>query len=273
MTETYKPKRVLITGAAGTVGTVLRAGLRSHYDHLRLTDIEPLGEAEANEEIVLADMLDPAALDAAMKDVDCVVHLAGLADEDSWERVCSLAIDGCFKVFEAARRAGVKRIVYASSNHAIGFHPLEKTLDLTVPLRPDGRYGVSNAFGELLGRLYSDKHGMSVACIRIGSFRKRPEDRRQLRTWLSHDDAVQLFRRCMDYRNYQFLVVYGVSANTRNNWDNSSVSWLGYAPKDNAEVYAAAILAQPDAPDDVARALHGGSFCSDEFSGDLSKIA
>ncbi|MEM7568407.1 MAG: NAD(P)-dependent oxidoreductase [Pseudomonadota bacterium] len=272
MTRPYKPRRVLITGAAGSVGSVLRAGFSGAYEHLRLTDIAPLGEAAASEEIMPADMRDLAALAPVMADVDCVVHLAGLADEDSWERVSALAIDGCYTVFEAARMAGVKRIVYASSNHAIGFHRRNKPLDLDVPLRPDGRYGVSNAFGELLGRLYADKYGMSFAAIRIGSFRPEPEDRRQLMTWLSHRDAIQLFKRCVDYPAYHHMVAYGVSANTRNVWDNSAIDWLGYTPQDNAEDYAARILTQPDTEDAIAKALHGGRFCSDEFTGDLDAL-
>ena len=185
MVDAVVPNRVLITGAAGAVGSVLRTGLQGRYSHLRLTDIVTLGEAEAGEELVMADILDASSLDAAMADVDCVVHLAGIADEDTWDRVLSLTIDGCYKVFEAARRAGVRRIVYASSNHAIGFYRREQSLDTDVPLRPDGRYGVSNAFGEVLGRMYADKYGMSVACVRIGSFRAFPEDRRQLMTWIS----------------------------------------------------------------------------------------
>ncbi|MGD1955960.1 MAG: NAD-dependent epimerase/dehydratase family protein [Sphingomonadales bacterium] len=266
------PRRVLITGAAGAVGSVLRAGFQGLYKHLRLTDISPLEDPAPGEEIMLADMRDMAALTPVMADVDCVVHLAGLADEDNWEKVSSLAIDGCYTVFEAARLAGVKRIVYASSNHAIGFHPRSKALDLEVPLRPDGRYGLSNAFGELLGRLYADKYGMSIAAVRIGSFRPKPEDRRQLMTWLSHRDAVQLFRRCVEHPGYHYVCVYGVSANRDANWDNSQVDWLGYQPQDNAADYEAEILAQPDDEDAIAKALHGGRFCSDEFDGDLTKI-
>ena len=272
MADVLAPNRVLITGAAGAVGSVLRDGFQGCYDHLRLTDIAPLGKARDGEELVVADILDEASLDAAMADVDCVVHLAGIADEDDWEHVLSLTIDGCFKVFEAARRAGVRRMVYASSNHAIGFYRREQSVDTDVPLRPDGRYGVGKAFGEGLGRLYADKYGMSVACVRIGSFRAFPEDRRQLTTWISHRDAVQLFRRCIDHPDYHFVVVYGVSNNDRNAWDNSKVDWLGYRPQDNAERYVDEVMMQPDREDKIARALHGGSFCSAEFSGDLAKL-
>ena len=272
MVDAIAPNRVLITGAAGAVGSVLRTGLQGRYGHLRLTDIVPLGEAEAGEELIMADILDAASMDAAMADVDCVVHLAGIADEDTWERVLSLTIDGCYKVFEAARRAGVRRIVYASSNHAIGFYRREQSLDTDVPLRPDGRYGVSKAFGEGLSRMYADKYGMSVACVRIGSFRAFPEDRRQLMTWISHRDTVQLFRRCIEHPDYHFAVVYGVSDNDRNVWDNTKVAWLGYRPQDNAEDYADKLMMQPDEESEVARALHGGRFCSDEFSGNLESV-
>lgn len=272
MGESWEPKRVLITGAAGSVGSALRKGLAGCYPHLRLTDIAPLGEAAPGEELVRADMLDDDGLARVMEGVDCVVHLAGLADEDRWDRVLSLAIDGCYRVFEAARRAGVRRIVYASSNHVVGFYRRNRPLDTDVLLRPDGRYGVSNLFGEALGRMYADKYGMSVACVRIGSFREKPEDMRQLMTWLSHRDAVALFRRCIEIQQFHFVTVYGVSNNARNIWDNSKVEWLGYEPKDNAEDYADALFKRPDNEDDVARLFHGGGFCSIEFSGDPEKI-
>ena len=272
MSSEWKPNRVLITGAAGTVGSVLRAGLQGCYNHLRVSDIAPLGEAGDGEEIVMADMLDDAALDKAMAGVDCVVHLAGVGDENDWDRILSLTIDGCFRVFDAARRAGVRRIVYASSNHVIGFHRRNKPLDTDAPYRPDGRYGVSNVFGEVLGRMYADKYGLSVACIRIGSFRPKPEDRRQLMTWISHRDTVQLFRRCIDYPDFRFFSVYGVSNNTRSIWDNSKVDWLGYRPQDNAEDYLDELMSKPDDEDEVARQFHGGGFCSDEFAFDPAKV-
>ena len=268
MGDVYEARRVLITGAAGDVGSVLRAGLTNRYELLRLSDIADLGEASAGEEIVYADMLDEEQLDAAMAGVDCVVHLAGVPQEEPWETILSLTIDGCFRVFEAARRAGVRRIVYASSNHAVGFYPREQVVGTDAPLRPDGRYGVSKAFGEALGRMYADKHGMSVACVRIGSFRAKPQDRRQLLTWISHRDTVQLFQRVIEYPAYEFCVVYGVSNNTRRIWDNSAVDWLGYAPEDNAEDYLEELESLPDNEDEIARQFHGGSFCSDEFTAD-----
>ena len=141
-----------------------------------------------------------------MAGIDCVVHLAGMPVEAAWEKVLPLNIEGCYNVFEAARRAGVKRIIFASSNHAVGFHRRERFIDTNVVPRPDTRYGVSKVFGEALGRLYADKYGLSVACLRIGSFLTpdRPTEARQLLTWISHRDMVQLVRRCIDYPDLSF---------------------------------------------------------------------
>jgi uronate dehydrogenase len=267
-------KRILITGAAGHIGRTLRAGLQGHYELLRLADIAPQASAGPGEEVVSANITHSAELEAAMQGIDCVVHLAGVPDESTWERVRELNIDGCYNVFEAARRAGVKRVIFASSNHAVGFHRRDRAIDNTVAPRPDSRYGVSKVFGEALGRLYADKYGMSVACLRIGSF--RPDDKptapRHLFSWISHRDMVQLTQRCIDYPDYHFLVAYGVSGNTRNRWDNANVRALGYVPQDDAEHYAAQVLADSP-PEDATEALfHGGFGCLVEFAGDPARI-
>lgn len=264
--------RVLITGAAGGIGRVLRRGLAGRYDLLRLSDVAPLGDAAAGEELFTADILDLAATEATMAGIDCVVHLAAVPVEDAWEGVLSLNIIGTCNVFEAARRAGVRRVVFASSNHVVGYYRREQVLDTSVLPRPDSRYGASKVFGEALGRLYADKHGLSVACLRIGSFRNRPEDARQLATWISHRDTVQLVRRCLEAPDYHFLVVYGVSANRRARWSNAGLEWLGFRPEDDAEAYAAEVLAREAPADPVASLFHGGPFCALEFTGDPSKI-
>jgi len=266
-------KRILITGAAGAIGKVLRAAYRGKYQ-LRLSDIAPLGEAAPGEELVSADITDLAACERMMQGVDCVVHLGGRAVEDAWEVILPANIVGCYNVFEAARRAGVKRVIFASSNHAIGFHRRERFIDNTVQPRPDTRYGVSKVFGEALGRLYADKHGMSVACLRIGTFRNpdRPDNARQLLTWISHRDMVQLVGRCIDTPDYHFVVVYGVSNNLRNRWDNTNVKFLGYKPEDDSEIYAAEILAQGKVENEISAQFHGGFFTPMEFDGDAGKI-
>lgn len=266
-------KRILITGAAGRIGDTLRKGLRGHYSLLRLLDVAPLGEAETGEELCQTDIRDIAALDTAMTDIDCVVHLAGVPVEAPWEKVLPLNIEGCYNVFEAARRQGVKRVIFASSNHAVGFHRRERFIDNTVVPRPDTRYGVSKVFGEALGRLYADKYGLSVACLRIGSFvPDQPREARQLLTWISHRDMVQLTRRCIDHPAYHFVTVYGVSNNLRSRWDNTNVKFLGYRPVDDSEAFAAEILARGEKEDEVAAQFHGGFFCPMEFAGDPSLI-
>jgi len=267
-------ERILITGAAGKIGNALRNGLRGSYPLIRLLDIVPLGTAEAGEEIRSADIRDMAAMEKAMTGIDCVVHLAGASEEAVWEKVLPLNIEGCYNVFEAARRQGVKRVVFASSNHAVGFHRRECFIDNTVAPRPDSRYGVSKVFGEALGRLYADKHGLSVACLRIGTFRvpDQPVDARGLLTWISHRDMVQLVRRCIDQPNYHFVIVYGVSKNLRSRWDNTNVKFLGYRPEDDSEMFAAEILAQGKKENEIAAQFHGAHYCPMEFTGDTSQI-
>jgi uronate dehydrogenase len=266
-------KRVLITGAAGLIGRVLRAGLVGQYE-LRLADIAPQEPAGEHEEIVSADITRHEQLRDIMQGVDTVVHLAGIPDEDTWQKIRDMNIDGCYNVFEAAREAGVKRVVFASSNHAVGFHRRDRMIDDTVMVRPDSRYGVSKAFGEALGRMYADKHGMSVACLRIGSFRPddTPSAPRHLASWISHRDMVQLTRRCIDAPAYHFVIVYGVSDNARNRWSNANARALGYSPEDDAQTRAAGIFASGAQEDEREALFHGGFGCLREFDGDVTKI-
>jgi uronate dehydrogenase len=267
-------QRILITGAAGQIGKALRTGLRGFYPLIRLLDAAPLGEAAPAEEIFIADIRDMAAMERATSGIDCIVHLAGQSTEAEWDKVLPLNIEGCYNVFEAARRNGVKRIIFASSNHAVGFHRRERFIDDQVLPRPDTRYGVSKVFGEALGRLYADKHGLSVACLRIGTFvtPDRPKDARQLLTWISHRDMVQLVRRCIDHSHYHFVVVYGVSNNLRSRWDNTNVKFLGYRPQDDSEAFAAEILARGEKENEIAAQFHGGFYAPMEFSGDSDEI-
>jgi uronate dehydrogenase len=266
--------RILITGAAGQIGRALRAGLAGRYSLLRLTDRAPLGTAGPGEEVVVADLRDMAAMEKAATGIDCIVHLGGVSVEDTWEKVLPANIEGCYNVFEAARRQGVKRVAFASSNHTVGFHRRERFLDANVEMRPDSRYGVSKVFGEALGRLYADKHGLSVACLRIGTFRNpdRPAEPRQLLTWISHRDMVALVGCCIDHPKYHFVVVYGVSNNLRNRWDNTDAKWLGYRPQDNAEAFAAEVFAQNKTENEISALFHGAHYCPMEFSGDVDEI-
>ncbi|SKA30017.1 NAD-dependent epimerase/dehydratase family protein [Consotaella salsifontis] len=264
-------QRVLITGAAGRLGRVLRAGLARPDRILRLTDIADLGLASVNEELHQVDATDLEAVLPLMDGVDVVVHLAAYPEEAAWERIFPLNYALNYAVLEAAHRAGVKRFVFASSVQAVGFHPLADMIDQSARPRPSGYYGVSKVSGEALASVYADKHGMSVGCVRVASFEPRPTDARMLSTWLSHQDGVHLFERCIQAPDHHYYVVYGVSANTRARVDNSHVAWLGYEPRSNAEDYAHEVLLHGDALGPLARVTQGGGACDVGFSGDAGK--
>ncbi|HKT01580.1 MAG TPA: NAD(P)-dependent oxidoreductase [Rugosimonospora sp.] len=259
--------RILITGAAGGVGTFLVAGLPPLGWQIRGFDLRPGADAEGVEWLV-GDVCDADALDAAMAGVDAVVHLAGYPNERPFPDLLSVNIDGTYQVFEAVRRAGVGRVVYASSNHAVGFTPRADLVGADVRPRPDTYYGLTKVFGEGLASLYADRYGIRAACVRIGSCFARPSSVRQLSTWLSPGDAVRLVHACLTAPDLEYAVVYGISANTRGWWDLAPARALGYRPQDDAERYAAEILAEqgdldPDDPD--ARYL-GGRFVTHEPS-------
>jgi uronate dehydrogenase len=267
-------KRILITGAAGRIGKVLSTGLNDSNLFLRLCDINPITpDNAANQEAIQLDIQDLTNLEIAMQDIDCVIHMAGIAHEDNWNNILSANITGTYNVFEAARRTGVKRVIFASSNHAVGFYKKQQTLTSDVPPRPDSLYGVSKVFGEALGRFYADKHGLSVACLRIGSFMEKPTQPRHLRTWVSHQDMVQLVRSCIDAPNYHYVTLYGVSANTQSNWENtlegqSIAETLKFYPQDNAELFANEIEFRQETDDKIADEFHGGAMCSNNFMDD-----
>jgi uronate dehydrogenase len=231
--------RVLITGAAGRIGTVLRAGLRDEFE-LRLTDVAEVDDPA----FVAADLTDAAAVDRAVDGVDAIVHLGATPDEAPFAEIAGPNLHGAFHVFDAARRFGARRVVYASSNHATGMYPVGAPLDGSQPPRPDGIYGASKVWGEALGRMFAERFGLEVVCLRIGSFRERPTQRRELATWLSHADAVRLVRAALTAPDVGFEIVYGASNNTRRWWPLTGA--LGYAPEDDAEAYAAEIADQGD---------------------------
>lgn len=262
-------ERILITGAAGRVGRVLRTGLASPDRILRLVDIANLGTAADREEIHNSDATDLDAMLEAMDGVDVVVHLAAYPEEAPWETIFPLNYQLTYTVFEAAKLAGVKKIVFASSVQAVGFHPLETTIDDTARLRPSGFYGVSKAFGESLASLYADKYGLSIACVRVASFEAKPTDERMLSTWLSHEDGIHLFEQCVRAPAHHFYRVYGVSNNTRARIDNSHVAWLGYNPKSDAEDYLKDVLDNGEVLGPLGSKTQGGGACDVGFSGDI----
>jgi uronate dehydrogenase len=262
-------KKILITGAAGSVGSFLRKEFAGRYA-LRLSDIKTIDDLGNDEEFLKADVSKFEDMLRVVEGVDGIVHLGGFAVEGTWEVIFNANIVGTYNVFEAARQKGVRRIVLASSNHAIGFYRRDQTIDHTAYPRPDTRYGVSKVFGEALGSLYSDKYGAEVMCIRIGNAETRPLDVRRLSVWISPRDLAQLVGIGLDHPDIKFDIVFGMSDNKRAWWDNSNAHRLGYKPRDKGEDYAAQVTAEHPAKtgDAVADAHQGGSFCSTESGGD-----
>jgi uronate dehydrogenase len=252
-------KTVLITGAAGDVGTHLRRELAGRY-RLRASDLRPMTKV-AQETYARADVSRMADALRITKGVDAVVHLAGYSVEGPWEGILSANLIGCYNVFEAARRNGVKRILFPTSNHAVGFYRRDRTIDHHVYPKPDSRYGVSKVFGEALGSLYADKYGMQVFCMRIGNVNPAPIDKRRLSIWFSPRDLAQLVTIGIEHPDIRFEIVYGISGNKRAWYDNSNAFRLGYRPRDDSEAYAADVLAREKPGDPLAEQYQGGLFC------------
>ncbi|MEO6082617.1 MAG: NAD(P)-dependent oxidoreductase [Umezawaea sp.] len=258
--------RILITGAAGGLGTLMRPRLAEGDRVLRLLDIAEVpaaGEGE-NVELVRASVTDLAAMEAAMSGVDAVIHLGGHSLEQPWAQILDVNVNGTQVVLEAARRQGVKRVLLASSNHAVGYvQRSDGDADDYLFPKPDTYYGVSKVAMEALGSLYADRYGMDVIAIRIGSCFEKPKDARMLATWLSPDDAARLFEACIAAPNPGFRVVWGVSDNTRRWFSLDEAYALGYESKDDAEAFEADV-AEPD-PESLAQKYLGGAWCGPDF--------
>jgi len=251
-------KTVLITGAAGDVGTHLRRELAGKY-RIRASDLRSLKKV-GSETFMRADISKMADALRITKGVDAVVHLGGYSVEGPWEGILSANIVGCYNVFEAAHRNGVKRILFPTSNHATGFYRRDQTIDHRVYPKPDSRYGVSKVFGEALGSLYAYKYGMEVFCMRIGNVNPSPIDKRRLSIWFSPRDLAQLVTIGIEHPDIRFEIVYGVSGNKRSWYDNANAHRLGYKPLDNSEAYAAQVLAREKPGDPTAELYQGGAF-------------
>jgi uronate dehydrogenase len=253
-------KTVLVTGATGGVGTYLRRELAGRY-RLRLSDLRPLKPASGgHEQFTRADISRMADALRITKGVDAIVHLGGYSVEGPWASILEANIIGCYNVFEAARVNGVKRILFATSNHAVGFYRRDQTIDHRVYPKPDSRYGVSKVFGEMLGSLYADKYGMQVFCMRLGNVNTKPIDTRRLSIWISPRDLAQLVTIGIEHPDVRFEIVYGTSANTRTWYDNSNAIRLGYRPRDDSEAYAAEVLASEKPGDPREEKYQGGLF-------------
>jgi uronate dehydrogenase len=264
-------KKILITGAAGDVGGHLRRELAGRYA-LRLSDIRPVADLAAEEEFIRGDCASLRDMLRATRGVDAVVHLGGFSVEGPWETILRANIVGTYNAFEAARRNGARRVVFASSNHAVGFYDRDETIDHRVYPRPDSRYGVSKVFGEALGSLYAHKYGMEVVCVRIGNVNPRPMDKRRLSIWLSPRDLAQLVSIAVDRPGVRFEIVYGVSGNRRSWYDNANAERLGYQPQDDSEPWAEEVLSKtiPGA-DPRTDKYQGGPFVLAEDGGDPTR--
>jgi uronate dehydrogenase len=266
--EGFKVSKVALSGAAGQLGQVLRRALLERGIDLRsAAGSAPLEPIVPGEDVMHGDLRDPAVVDRLMQGVDVLIHLAGTSVERPLPEIIENNLRALYEVYEGARRHGVRRIVFASSNHAIGMYPVEARLDLDCEFRPDGFYGLSKVWGEALARLYWDKHGIETLSVRIGSCLAKPTEFRHLSTWFGHEDFFHMMEQAIQVPDIGFLVVWGVSANTRSYWNNDEgASKLGYRPRQNAEDYAAEILALKNPLDEIAQRYQGGGFASIDFT-------
>jgi uronate dehydrogenase len=244
--------RILITGAAGSLGSHLRSGLTHLADRIRLVDIRDMGAAAPHEEVVVCNLADKAAALEVTRDCDAILHFAGHPREQSFEEIVSDTLPAAYHVYEGARRHGAKRVVYASSIHAVGFHPVEAVPDTRVTHRPDTFYGLTKTFVEDLASLYWDKFGLESVALRICSCFPEPEDRRMLWSWLSFADCVRLAEAALTAPRVGFSVIYGTSDNAQRAVSNAHATHLGFRPQDSADGFAAAVLDRTERPDPAA---------------------
>ena len=255
-------QRLLLTGAAGALGQMLRNRLKTNCHTLRLSDRLAFGAAQEGEEVVLADLADADAVHAMVAGVDAIVHMGGISVEGPFAPILQANIVGVYNLYEAARKHGTRRVVFASSNHVTGFYRQAQTITADHPPRPDGMYGLSKAFGEDISRLYFDRYGIETACVRIGSSFPEPRDRRMLATWLSYDDLHRLITACLTTPVLGHTIIFGMSDNAVTWWDNAQARHVGYVPRDSVDKFREAIYARTPAPDltDPAAQHQGGAF-------------
>ncbi|MGB5863467.1 MAG: NAD(P)-dependent oxidoreductase [Sulfitobacter sp.] len=257
-----KFKKIVLTGAAGRLGSYLREPLTKLCETLVSTDIKDAPDTlYSGEEYVQADLASYDAMHAVIEGADMVVHMGAFVDEGPFEQLLGPNFVGSYNIWEAASRHGVRRVVYGSSIHAVGMYPKNEFIDTEVAHRPDTFYGLAKCFTEDLGRMYWEKRGLESVHMRILSC-AQVNNARALGSWLSYDDLIQLVTRCIETPVTGFAIIYGVSNNDRAPVDNAKASFLGYRPKDNAEKFAEQVLADEPTmdPHDPNHMCHGGPF-------------
>ena len=253
--------RLLLTGAAGGLGKVLRPRLATMCRTLRVSDIGAMDAAAAHEEVVTCDLGDAQAVHSLLAGVDAIVHLGGVSVEGPWGPILNANVMGIHNLYEAARVHGAKRVIFASSNHAVGFYKQSDFIDADAPTRPDGNYGLSKVFGEQVSRFYFDRYGIETVCIRIGSSFPKALDRRMMMSWLSYDDLTELIRCSLFTPNVGHTIVFGASDNKNPWWNNGKAAHLGWTPRDSSEQFRAEVEAQPPVADgDPLVIYQGGRF-------------
>ena len=260
-------KKLVLTGAAGRLGSYLREPLSKMAEEFISTDIvDDIGAVLGNETYVRADLASLDDMMGVLAGADMVVHFGAIGDEAPFDAILEANIKGAYNVWEAAYQNGLRRVVYASSIHAVGMHPKTDFIGTDAPHRPDTFYGLAKCFAEDLGSLYWDKRGLESVCMRILSA-AQVNNTRALGSWLSYDDLIHLVERAIDTPITGHTIIYGVSNNDRAPVDNHLANFMGYRPKDNAEQFAEAVLAEADQadPHDKGQMCHGGPFATVEL--------
>jgi len=260
-------KKVALSGAGGQIGRFLRPSLVAKGIDLRSSGgPHPLEQINPSEDICSGDLRDAANVDTLLSGVDLLIHMAATSVERPLPEVIENNLVGLHAVYEGARRHGVRRIVFASSNHSVGMHQVSEKLDINCQFRPDGFYGLSKMWGEGLARLYWDKHGVETVCVRIGSALDKPTEFRHLSTWFGNEDLLRFIMCCITVPKTGFVVAWGVSNNTRSYWTPTGCEQLGYRPEQNAEDYAPELLRQKNPLDAIGQRFQGGSFAGMDFT-------
>lgn len=256
--------RLLLTGAAGKLGRILRERIKPYCKNIRISDIVDIHDVNFDEEFINVDLKNANDVDKLIEGVDGILHFGAISIERPFEEILQANIIGVYNLYEAARKHGTRRIVFASSNHVTGFYKQDDKITPSMPFRPDSLYGVSKAFGENIARLYFDKYGIESVCLRIGSCCAEPTDERMLHTWLSYNDLEQLVVKSLTSDVVNFMVIYGMSDNDIIWWDNESANHINFKPEDSSYVFINKVKSYNKITDinNPATIYQGGKFCN-----------